>query len=276
MRNKNLEGKKLHLRREVKLVGIPLLLLLCIASVLVVWMNNKDTYHNREEMKLLRNMKEQGKEQYQTPKENGLQVLSEYSKMRKKNPDLIGWLYIQGTPVDYPVMQTPKEEEYYLHRDFNQEDNKNGCLIMDTDSSVGIGCKEENYLGGSEPSTNLIIHGHNMKSKDMFGSLTRYEKKKYEKKHSVIQFDSLYEHREYDIISVFYSKVYKKTDTDFKFYQFFNAPDETSFQIFYDNIKQLSIYDTGVTAKYGDEFITLSTCSYQEENGRFVVVAKRK
>ena len=163
MRNKNLEGKKLHLRREVKLVGIPLLLLLCIASVLVVWMNNKDTYHNREEMKLLRNMKEQGKEQYQTPKENGLQVLSEYSKMRKKNPDLIGWLYIQGTPVDYPVMQTPKEEEYYLHRDFNQEDNKNGCLIMDTDSSVGIGCKEENYLGGSEPSTNLIIHGHNMK-----------------------------------------------------------------------------------------------------------------
>ena len=76
------------------------------------------------------------------------------------------------------------------------------------------------------------------------------------------------------MIAVFYSQVYRKSDEVFKFYKFFQADTEEEFQDFYDNIMEMSLYDTGITAEFGDHFLTLTTCSYHIENGRFVVVAK--
>ena len=114
-----------------------------------------------------------------------------------------------------------------------------------------------------------------MKSGRMFGNLQRYRDKVYGKKHSVIQFDSLYEHRTYELLAVFYSQVYYKTDSVFKYYNFFQANTKEEFQDWYRNIKKLSLYDTEVIAEFGDEFITLSCCSYHVEDGRFVVVGKR-
>ena len=123
-------------------------------------------------------------------------------------------------------------------------------------------------------TTNLIIHGHNMKSGEMFGNLTAYEKQSYYKDHKNIILYTEECQRNYEVISVFRSKVYYKTDEVFKYYKFFQADTEEEFNDFYENIKKLSIYDTGVTAEFGDHFITLSTCVYHVENGRFVVVAK--
>lgn len=178
------------------------------------------------------------------------------------NSDMAGWLQIPGTKIDYPIMWTPGDENYYLYRDFNKKDNKNGCLILDTDSSL-------NPL-----TTNLIIHGHNMKSGAMFGDLTEYENRDYYEEHKQLILHTRECQRNYEIIAVFRSQVYKKTDNVFKFYKFFQANTEEEFYNFYDNIKKLSIYDTGVTAEFGDNFITLSTCVYHVTNGRFVVVAK--
>ena len=94
--------------------------------------------------------------------------------------------------------------------------------------------------------------------------------------HSIIKFSSLYEDREYEIVSVFLSQVYKKSQTDvFKYYQFFNADTQAEFDDFYNNIKKMAMYDTGVEASFGDEFITLSVCAYHVDNGRLVVVGKR-
>lgn len=202
-------------------------------------------------------------------------MLPEYAVLYEENPDIIGWLSIDGTNVDYPVMQTPEDEQYYLYRDFYSEENRNGSLIMDTDSTVGIGCEAQDYVGGTSPSTNLIIHGHNMKSGLMFGKLDLYEEEAYGKAHNIICFDSLYEKREYELISVFRSKVYKKSDKVFKYYQFFQADTEEEFHTWYLNIKEMALYDTGVTAQFGDEFITLTCCTYHVEDGRFVVVGKR-
>jgi sortase B len=109
----------------------------------------------------------------------------------------------------------------------------------------------------------------------MFADLEKYDNKEYGEAHSRICFDSLYEKREYELISAFYSKVLNKGQTGFRYYAFFNADSEQEFNEFYKNIKELSIYDTGVTAEYGDEFLTLSTCAYHTNNGRFVVIAKR-
>jgi len=203
------------------------------------------------------------------------EMLSEYAVLYEENPDIIGWLSIEGTNIDYPVMQTPEDENYYLNRDFYEKENRNGCLIMDTDSTVGVGCREREYIGGTKPSTNLIIHGHTMKSGLMFGKLSLYEEEAYGKEHPIICFDSLYEKREYELISVFRSQVYKKSDEVFKYYQFFQADTEDEFQTWYRNIKGRALYDTGVTAQFGDEFLTLTCCAYHVEDGRFVVVGKR-
>ena len=203
------------------------------------------------------------------------QILPEYTELYKQNPDMIGWLSIKDTNIDYPVMQTLEDEEYYLRRNFQKEDDKNGCLIMDTDSIVGEGSKVNGYREGKMPSTNLIIHGHRMDSGTMFGKLFLYEEEAYGKEHNIICFDSIYEKREYELISVFYSQVYYQHEEVFKYYKFFEAHTQEEFDDWYNNIKQMSLYDTGVEAKFGDEFITLSTCSYHVEDGRLVVVGKR-
>ncbi len=189
-------------------------------------------------------------------------VANPYADSYLANKDMAAWLQIPGTVIDYPVMWTPGNENFYLYRDFNKKDNQNGSLILDTDSCI-------------DPlSTNLIIHGHNMKSGAMFGDLTEYEKKDYYEDHKNIILYTPECQRNYEVIAVFRSQVFKKTDTVFKFYQFFQADTEEEFLDFYNNIKKLSLYDTGVTAEYGDHFITLSTCVYHVTNGRFVVVAK--
>lgn len=198
------------------------------------------------------------------------------SELYHMNSDTIGWLAIDDTNVDYVVMQTPEDEQYYLDRDFQKNYSAYGSLIMDTDSQVGSGTKVNDYADGSIPCTNLIIHGHNMKNGSMFGNLDLYRQQSYEKNHSIIKFSSLYEEREYEIVAVFLSQVFLKTQTDvFKYYQFFQANNEKQFNDFYSNIKEMSLYDTGVEASFGDEFITLSVCAYHVENGRLVVVAKR-
>lgn len=202
-------------------------------------------------------------------------ILPEYIDLYQQNSDLIGWLSIEDTVIDYPVMQCISDENYYLTYDFYREENKNGCLILDNDSVAGVGTRRQNYENGTRPSTNLMIHGHTMKSGQMFGSLKLYEDKEYGMAHSTICFDSLYERREYELIAVFYSQVFYENEDVFKYYRFFQADTQEAFDDWYNNIKELSLYDTGVTAEFGDEFITLSCCAYHVENGRFVVVGKR-
>lgn len=203
------------------------------------------------------------------------EILPEYRELYEENQDMIGWLTIDGTRIDYPVMQTMEDECHYLRLDFYGEENRNGCLIMDTDSVVGTGTAADGYAGGTAPSTNLIIHGHTMKSGEMFGTLKLYADETYGKEHNIIHFDSLYEKREYEVMAVFYSRIFYTHETVFKYYNFFQADTQEEFDDWYNNIREMSLYDIGVTAVFGDEFITLSCCSYHVEDGRFVVVGKR-
>ena len=210
-----------------------------------------------------------------SPALTGCEILPAYRAMVEENPDMVGRLSIDGTLIDYPVMQTPEDEDFYLDKGFDKQSNSNGCLILGAACSVGIGVREAGYENSSAPSTNLIIHGHTMQSGTMFGELSLYEDQEYAAEHSTICFDSLYEHREYEVIAAFYSQVYYKDQDVFKYYQFVQADTQEAFNDWYENIKALSLYNTGVTAAFGDEFITLSCCSYQVEDGRFVVVGKR-
>lgn len=269
-------GKKTHYRRnkgirwDWLLFGIGVVLLAVCACLQYKAGKDREAYNRT--MVSFENMKEYAVAS--EPAEKTEEVLPEntekadsvrisYQRLFDANEDMIGWLKIPGTEIDYPVMQTMEDEEYYLYRNFFKEKDNNGTLILDTDSDI------------TKTSNNLIIHGHNMKSGAMFGGLLDFEQEEFAKEHKQIEFYTRDEERKYEIIAVFRSKVYTTEDKVFKYYQFFEAENQKEFDDFYNNIKKLSIFDTGVTAQYGDEFITLSTCVYHTSNGRLVVIGKR-
>ena len=189
-------------------------------------------------------------------------ILTKYAALYEENNDLIGWLSIEGMKIDYPVMQC-EDNEYYLHHSFYGEEDEYGCLFVKDIADVDT------------PGTNFIIYGHNMKDGSMFGDLDLYKKEDFCKEHSVISFDTLYEQRTYEVMAVFTSQVYGQHDDVFKYYNFYEAESPEEFATFYETVKKLSFYDTGVEAEYGDTFLTLSTCAYHVKDGRLVLVAKR-
>lgn len=189
-------------------------------------------------------------------------ILDEYKTLYNKNKKLIGWLKIDDTIIDYPVMQT-SNNEYYLTHNFNQEKDNNGSIFLDTDCVA------------YPRSQNLILYGHHMKSGKMFGDLEKYAKESYYQKHSIIRFDTIYEKGVYQVMYVFRARVLKENEIAFKYYQFIEANSGEEFNSYMNEMAEMSLYDTGVTAEYGDELLTLSTCDHSQTDGRFVVVAKR-
>lgn len=204
---------------------------------------------------------EAGEPVEELPTEPEEPLLEKYAALYEENHDLAGWLSIEGMVIDYPVMQC-EDDEYYLHHDFYGNDSKYGCLYVRGVADVDT------------PGTNFIIYGHNMKDGSMFGDLDLYRRESFYREHPIISFDTLYEERTYEVLAVFRSQVYHSGEDAFRYYQFYEAQTQEEFAYFYENIKALALYDTGVTAEFGDTFLTLSTCAYHVEDGRFVVVAK--
>ena len=199
---------------------------------------------------------------YTEEEEIELTILEEYETLYNKNKRLIGWLKIEDTNIDYPVLQTT-DNVYYLDHNFEQEYDKNGSLFLDAACDI------------VHRNTNLIVYGHHMRSGKMFGNLNKYSSESYYKEHPYIQFDTIYEKGTYEVMYVFRSKIYNEDEIVFKYYQFFDAVSEKEFNSNMQEMAALSLYDTGVIASFGDELLTLSTCDNSEADGRFVVVAKR-
>ena len=190
-------------------------------------------------------------------------VSPKYRELYELNNDLAGWISINDTNVNLPVMQTVFDEEFYLHRNFEKEEDRAGLPFID------YRCDTD------DRSTNIIIYGHNMKNGDMFHDLLSYESRKFFEDHRYIRFDTIYEEAIYEIVAVFRSKVMYMTDDSFKFYNFIEADEEDDLTRYLEQIKSISLYDITPSEGLTDELITLSTCEYTEEDGRFVVVARR-
>ena len=184
-------------------------------------------------------------------------------ELKKQNPDIIGWIEIENTDINYPVLQC-SDNTYYINHNYKKEKSKNGAIFLDKDYNWDL------------PSTNLLIYGHNMKNNTMFQHLLKYENKSFFTEHPIIKFSTVDEDSIYEIISVFKSKVYYQSEQNvFRYYYFINATSENDFNDYIQNVKKASLYDTEKTAVYGDKLMTLSTCSYHTKDGRFVVVAKK-
>lgn len=189
--------------------------------------------------------------------------LSDYQDLYLQNNDMVGWIKIEDTKINYPVMQSKDNPNFYLKHGFDKAYTDYGCPYIQENCDVDI------------PSDNLIIYGHNMKDGSMFSGLMKYTDKSFWESHKTISFDTLTEKCDYEIIAAFKTVVYTDSPESFKYYQFINADTGDEFNAYTTKCKELALYDTGVTAEYGDKLITLSTCEYSRNNGRMVVVAKK-
>lgn len=187
--------------------------------------------------------------------------VSPYLSLKAQNADFYGWLSIAGTVLNYPVMYTPDDPEYYLYRAFDQTDSQSGVPFLDAACFDACG--------------NYLIHGHNMKNGTMFATLLSYAQKEFWQQHPIIEFDTLSESGTYEVIAAFYSRISLQEEDSFAYYQYTDLSDPEDFNAYINQVEQAALYETGVTAQYGDQLLTLSTCSYHVQDGRFVVVAKK-
>ena len=189
-------------------------------------------------------------------------ILVEYEELYKRNNDLFGWIKIEDTSLSYPVMHTPTNPEYYLYRNFDGDNSKKGVPFLDARCSID--------------SKNYIVYGHHMKDGTMFMPLLYYADKQFWDEHPIIQFDTLYEKGTYTVIAAFYSRAYYKEEKGvFRYYEYTDLTNPTLFYEYVEQVEISALYDTNYTAVYGDQLLTLSTCSYHTDNGRFVVVARK-
>lgn len=197
-----------------------------------------------------------------TPKvtERMLQV----QELQKENQDIVGWIEIPDTNINYPVLQGT-DNEYYINHNYKHEKTSKGSIFLN---------KDYNW---ETPSCNLLIYGHNMKNGEMFQDLLNYSSKTYYQEHPIIRFTTANEDAEYEIMSAFKSRVYYKSEENvFRYYNFLDAETEEEYNNFVTNAKTSSLYDTGISAQYKDPLITLITCSYHVQDGRFVVIGRKK
>jgi sortase B len=182
----------------------------------------------------------------------------QYGDLIIQNGDMIGWIKIDGTIIDYPVMQTPDRPDFYLKRGFDKQPSDYGVPY------AAEGCAFD------PQSDNITVYAHHMKSGKMFGELENYKQEAFWREHSTIRFDAFTGFGTYEIIAVF-----KVNPADFPYTQFINAAEQADFDEYVRRCRELSFYDTGLIARYGDKLLTLSTCEYSAEGNRLVVVAKK-
>lgn len=188
-------------------------------------------------------------------------ILPEYLPFYHMNNDMVGWITIPDSKVNYPVLQTPDRPDYYLKRNFYKQGSDWGAIYAREVCDI------------NKPSDNITLYGHHMKDGSMFASLNKYWDWNYWNDHQTFIFDTLYERHTYQIFAVF--KTSANEGQGYPYHRFTDAADEAEFNDFVSNVKKLSFFNTGITPKYGDKLITLSTCEYTLSNGRFVVCAIR-
>lgn len=247
--------------------------LICVFAIgfSIVLLKNKDNIMTRmQTLNLQRRQEEivitQGKNSF--TKDIPGEVKLKFRTLLNINNQFVGWLRIEDTGIDYPVVRG-KDYKKFGNQSFFGEKNKNGTLALDQHCALGLGVKEK-YV--KQPGMNQIIYGNNEKFAFMFGRLLEYQYEDYGSSHDIITFETLYEKREYKVLSVFFDETDPRDMDAFHFENCCFAKSEEEFLDFYKNIMERSLYKTSVNGEYGDEFITLTT---PYKNGKFAVIAVR-
>lgn len=256
------KGKIKRISKKIFVTGFIILSLVILA--VIYWFGFiKPSIINARESKAISNIinevdiSDVTEEESQGKTDRQLKVI----ELKAKYPNLIGWIKIAGTNIDYPVMQWT-DNEHYLKYSYDGKQSKLGSIYLHKDVDV------------NKPSANFIIYGHNITTGVMFNELLDYKKQSFYNDHKIIEFTTENKDAKYEIVSVFISKVYNTNDNVFKYYNFIDTSKESEYNNYIKNVKKLSLYNTGIDAKFGDQLITLTTCEYSQKNGRIVVVAR--
>lgn len=190
--------------------------------------------------------------------------LAGYQLLAARNPDMVGWIRLEGSTIDYPLMQRKEEGTYYLHRDFAGAYSYSGLPFLDAACDV-------------EQGSCWLIYGHNMRNQTMFAGLHRFAERDYWEQHPVLYIDTLEEMGEYTVFSVFYTDIsqLEKGQEAFRYYE---LPGETekAFEAYAEALTGLALYETGKRPAYGSRLVLLTTCSSHSRDGRLVVAAYGK
>ncbi len=181
------------------------------------------------------------------------------NKLYEENKDIVGWLKIDNTTINYPIMQNINDPNYYLHRDFYKNYSSYGTPYMAKQCNLN--------------SDNIVIYGHHMKNNKMFGELEKYKSKDFYNNHKIITFTTLEKEYSYEIFAVFKTTVYTKNT--FRYYENINFENKKMYNDFINICKDKSLYQTGIKIKDKEKLITLSTCEYSNKNSRLVIVARK-
>ncbi|MDR2157327.1 MAG: class B sortase [Clostridiales Family XIII bacterium] len=190
-------------------------------------------------------------------------VIGKYESLAAMNGDFVGWLRVYGMNIDYPVMQTRNDPEYYLHRNFEKEYSRAGTPFVSAVCDV------------AEPGDVTVVYGHKMKNGSMFGKLSDLIDPDFYGKHRYIRFDTPVERRSYLIFCVALTTVNTGEASEYRYYDYSNFKDEEDFNRFVAGARERQCFDAGVSVSYGDEILLLSTCEGAGENGRLIVLGKR-
>lgn len=244
-------------KNKIKIVFI--IILIIALSVLLVEIYKRNKKDNNALIQNIANDNSKAEANIKTER------MTKLEELQKENSDIVGWLQIEDSKINYPVLQG-QDNEYYMTHDYNKEYSKDGSLFLD---------KSYDW---NKPSTNLLIYGHNnIGSAEMFADLINYKEEEYYNNHKTIRFTTNKEDAEYEIIAVFLSRVYYKSEKDvFRYYYFIDAENEQEFNEYVNNAKQASLYNIEETAQYGDQLLTLSTCSYHTEDRQISGCSKKK
>lgn len=260
--------KNLKFKRNIYTFLFIIFLFLIILSLIYIIFYSYNTYKIMKESDLLdeisidENVIEQ-KDSEDVDIQEKTERMLKLEELQKGNSDIIGWIEIENTNIDYPVLQG-EDNDFYMNHNSKKQYSSGGSIFLDKDYDWSI------------PSSNLLMYGHNLKSGAMFQNLLKYKDQKFYEQHPTIRFTTNKEDAIYEIIAVFPSRIYYKSENNvFRYYYFINANNENEYNEFVENAKKSSLYDTGKTAEYGEQLMTLSTCAYHTDDGRFVVVARK-
>ena len=248
------------MKGKITLIQI-LLIFVFIICITLVWGKLSDRNNDKNNMGAVKESVTTQNPDDITENDTKKARLNKYKALYEQNNDTVGWIRIADTNIDYPVVQSVQSNAYYLHRDFNREYSSSGIPFMDYQCSI------------DPQSDNTIIYAHNMRNGTMFHDLLKYKEREFYEFHKIIEFDTLKDVGKYEIFAVFHTKVGGKNEFDY--YNFVNADTDADFDEFIVQCIKQSLYKTDIIPVRGDKILTLSTCSYNTDNERFVVFARK-
>lgn len=190
--------------------------------------------------------------------------LIRFVELQKINPDIVGWIKIPNTIIDLPVTQAgSKDPEFYLDHDYNKKYSKFGTVFADFRAPV------------MNPKTkSMILYGHSLRSGRMFTELNKYKSLDFYRQNPVFSFDTADGESQWKIISVFLTNTLPEQGTPFDYLKT-SFKNDSDYLNFVYQMRIRSLFNTGVSIDANDQILLLSTCSYEFDDFRQVVVARK-